>query len=305
MPDVSQVSRQETYSSNLVNINHKRSAQSFAAALDQAQSDAGSESSLGDSGFDTAQYLENKTDQLNQIRYQGVSWTVEATGLALARAGLTPEQHYQRYGIDEGLDDKAAAAGESASAMSEEARAGTVSGGSGYYGYKTQAGTGVPLIEYYNDQGELLTSGVMTPVEILKTSYEFGIDIEGLNGLADQMDAAGVAPGNGSTGVNLRALANREMGTRHDWTTDTHQHLKPDGTKKLQEAQMLARLYGIQGAQSDLLAYDKIGYSQTLTRNDELLDQWGQTHPFGYRNHSTLDFSWMIDPSQVSAFQKA
>jgi|GEM_PF-6707506 len=55
-------------------------------------------------GFNTAAYLKNKTDQLNQIKQDGRSnWTVEDTKMAIANAGMSPIEHYINYGLSEGV----------------------------------------------------------------------------------------------------------------------------------------------------------------------------------------------------------
>jgi hypothetical protein len=55
-------------------------------------------------GFNTVQYLYNKTEQVNLIGYQGrTDWTVQQVQQAIADAGMTPWEHYLRYGIAEGV----------------------------------------------------------------------------------------------------------------------------------------------------------------------------------------------------------
>ena len=55
-------------------------------------------------GFNTAAYLQNKTDQLNQIKQGGRSnWTVEDTKKAIAENGMSPLEHYINYGLSEGV----------------------------------------------------------------------------------------------------------------------------------------------------------------------------------------------------------
>lgn len=56
------------------------------------------------SGFDTAAYIANKADQLNAIGYQGRNdWTTGDVQDAFAREGLTPQEHYDKWGRDEGV----------------------------------------------------------------------------------------------------------------------------------------------------------------------------------------------------------
>lgn len=69
-----------------------------------AQSDfLSAQSEVGQAGFNEAKYMQNKVDQLNQIGFEGKSWDLASTYAAFDRAGLTPLEHYLRYGKDEGL----------------------------------------------------------------------------------------------------------------------------------------------------------------------------------------------------------
>jgi hypothetical protein len=69
-----------------------------------AQSDfLSAQSEVGQAGFNEAKYMQNKVDQLNQIGFEGKSWDLESTYAAFDRVGLTPLEHYLRYGKDEGL----------------------------------------------------------------------------------------------------------------------------------------------------------------------------------------------------------
>lgn len=51
--------------------------------------------------FDEERYLSNKTNALNAQTYQGKHWTVEDTATAIAEAGLSPWEHFARYGAFE------------------------------------------------------------------------------------------------------------------------------------------------------------------------------------------------------------
>ncbi|WP_277810694.1 hypothetical protein [Chromohalobacter canadensis] len=54
--------------------------------------------------FDADAYLKNKTEQLNVTNYQGrTDWTSGQTAQAFSDAGLTAQEHYDRYGADEGI----------------------------------------------------------------------------------------------------------------------------------------------------------------------------------------------------------
>jgi len=55
--------------------------------------------------FDTNNYLNNKALQLNQQQYGGKKdWTPEQARLHMLDSGMTPEEHYQKYGRAEGVD---------------------------------------------------------------------------------------------------------------------------------------------------------------------------------------------------------
>lgn len=81
-------------------------------------------------------------------------------------------------------------------------------------------------------QGQALRQIPMNAPDILRASRDFGLDPAHLRGLADQMDAQGIAylPGQrfaGSNhGVDLRSLASGGMGAAYDWSSDPLAHLK-------------------------------------------------------------------------------
>ncbi|WP_129138783.1 hypothetical protein [Modicisalibacter coralii] len=59
---------------------------------------------VGESGFNASAYLANKTAQVNASHQGGRGdWTVEQVLAAIEQAGMTPYEHYQRYGRDEGV----------------------------------------------------------------------------------------------------------------------------------------------------------------------------------------------------------
>ena len=67
---------------------------------------------------------------------------------------------------------------------------------------------------------------------LLKAARDFGFDTAPLAQLGEQLDALGVAyrPGqvyaNSDHGVDFKAMANGQLGTRYDWTQDANVHLK-------------------------------------------------------------------------------
>ncbi|WIX33292.1 hypothetical protein QO259_01140 [Salinicola sp. JS01] len=82
---------------DLVSLLPPSLADSLSAIFPEYATDVGS-------SFDAAAYLANKTAQVNAIGYAGRSdWTVEQVLAAIEQAGMTPYEHYQRYGRDEGV----------------------------------------------------------------------------------------------------------------------------------------------------------------------------------------------------------
>ncbi|MAF06176.1 tape measure protein [Herbaspirillum sp.] len=76
------------------------SLRSSVSALASAQDDA---ANAGSANASTS-YLEAKTQQLNRIEQGGRSnWTIDQTAQAIADAGLTLEEHYERYGQFENI----------------------------------------------------------------------------------------------------------------------------------------------------------------------------------------------------------
>ena len=87
---------------------------------------------------------------------------------------------------------------------------------------------------------------------LLKAARDFGFDIAPLAQLGEQLDALGVAyrPGqvyaNSDHGVDFKALADGQLGTRYDWTQDAQVHLKGESALlSLRANQALAVEMGI------------------------------------------------------------
>ena len=87
-----------------------KASQAAAMASQAAVSSGGGATGSGHpeidntAGFNAVQYLYNKTEQVNLIGYQGrTDWTVQQVQQAIADAGMTPWEHYLRYGIAEGV----------------------------------------------------------------------------------------------------------------------------------------------------------------------------------------------------------
>lgn len=86
-----------------------------------------------------------------------------------------------------------------------------------------------------DSKGALLRGVGMDAPSILRAAESFGLDLTQLNGLADQLDAAGIAyqPGklyaNSNAGVNLRDLAAGGLGSAYDWRQDTNASKKGAG----------------------------------------------------------------------------
>ena len=58
--------------------------------------------------FDPSTYLANKAAQLNRTAYQGrTDWNPDNTAAAIRDAGMTLEEHYQNWGVNEGVSGAA------------------------------------------------------------------------------------------------------------------------------------------------------------------------------------------------------
>jgi hypothetical protein len=60
--------------------------------------------SLYPTPFNIDAYMQNKVAQLNDIGYQGKTWDLASTLDAFREHGLTPQQHYEKYGQYEGVN---------------------------------------------------------------------------------------------------------------------------------------------------------------------------------------------------------
>lgn len=114
---------------------------------------------------------------------------------------------------------------------------------------------GIPQsVHYFDEQGELLTSSSFSAVQILKNANEFGISLTDLQGLGEQMDAAGVGyrpyelyPDTGSNhGIDFDNLIAGGLGTAYDWREDPLVGQKgASGQRRLEAARALAEELGI------------------------------------------------------------
>lgn len=97
--------------------------------------------------------------------------------------------------------------------------------------------TGATELALIDGDGNLLRKIGWNAPAILSAARDFGFDLQDLNGLADQLDAKGVAykphelyAGTGSDhGVDLRDLANGGLGSSYDWRVDPNAGLKGAG----------------------------------------------------------------------------
>lgn len=110
-----------------------------------------------------------------------------------------------------------------------------------------------------NSQGEALRQVPLSSPDILRNARDFGLDLNDLSALADQMDAKAIqyAPGSlhpGSDhGVDLRSLARGGLGSTYDWTSDPLAHLKGPGAQAAVAANaQMAREMGLSRTPLDL-----------------------------------------------------
>jgi len=125
---------------------------------------------------------------------------------------------------------------------------------SGRLGILLDKGVRPYAMVYFDDAGQKLTQTTFEPASILRKANEFGISLGDLNGLADQMDAKGVAykpyqlfQGTGSdAGIDLRDLATGGLGTAYDWRVDANVSQKAkSGADTLLANQILAQQLGV------------------------------------------------------------
>ena len=116
-------------------------------------------------------------------------------------------------------------------------------------------GQRIQAMRYYSAQGELLTSSGFYPQDILRQCDKFGIPLDGLKGLGQQLDAAGVAyrpyeqyAGTGCDhGIDFDNLIAGGLGSAYDWTVDPLVAYKgPSALQQLTDDQTLANKLGIQ-----------------------------------------------------------
>ena len=80
------------------------SLESAIFALAQAAGESAADAATPGGGGGGLSYIEAKTQQLNRIEQGGRSnWTIDQTAQAIADAGLTLEEHYERYGQFENI----------------------------------------------------------------------------------------------------------------------------------------------------------------------------------------------------------
>lgn len=115
---------------------------------------------------------------------------------------------------------------------------------------------GVPsAVIYFDESGNKLRASIFTAESILKYTDKFGIDLQDLAGLGEQLDAAGVGfrpyelyKGTGSDhGVDFNDLIAGGMGSAYDWTQDANvQEKGARGLAHLEAAQALASALGVE-----------------------------------------------------------
>lgn len=110
---------------------------------------------------------------------------------------------------------------------------------------------GVPYrVVYFDENGQTLTTSPFDAASILELSDKFGIDLNDLTGLGEQLDALDVGyrpyelyPGTGSDhGIDFADLIDGGLGTAYDWREDKNVALKGAGAQKdLEAARALAQ----------------------------------------------------------------
>ena len=109
-------------------------------------------------------------------------------------------------------------------------------------------------VSFFDESGRKIGSTVFNAPSMLRQMEKLGIDKEDLNGLADQLDAAGIKykpyemlqSAKSDRGIDLRDLASGGLGTAYDWRVDSNVALKGKGAAARQETYAaLADRWGI------------------------------------------------------------
>ncbi len=181
--------------------------------------------------------------------------TLLANQILAQQLGVTPSNVTRQAAAAASVDS----ASTNASAVVSPAPAWTVTNPqaditSGRLGILLDKGVRPYAMVYFDDAGQKLTQTTFEPATILRKATEFGIPLSDLHGLADQMDAKGVAykpyqlfQGTGSDGgIDLRDLATGGLGTAFDWRVDPNVSQKAkSGADTLLANQILAQQLGV------------------------------------------------------------
>ena len=116
-------------------------------------------------------------------------------------------------------------------------------------------GHGFPCrVNYFDEEGQLLTTSGFSAESILELTRKFDIPLSDLKGLGEQLDQLNIGyrpyelyPGTGSDhGIDFDDLINGGLGTAYDWRKDDLVHLKgPGAEKRLEESQQFAQTLGL------------------------------------------------------------
>ena len=212
----------------------------------------------GDSGQKSLTAAQELAEELGVERHDDV--TIDGGGNVLTTDAAATTDGDSAATTDVAASEEAGVAqtttaetdGETSAAAATEEKADIVSGRLGI-DYKD---LGVPYrVVYFDENGEQLTTSPFNAARILELTEKFGIDLNDLTGLGEQLDAAGVGyrpyelyPGTGSDhGIDFADLIDNGLGTAYDWREDANVALKGDsGQKSLTAAQELAERLGVE-----------------------------------------------------------
>lgn len=131
---------------------------------------------------------------------------------------------------------------------------------SGQLGIEMHAdGKRIQQVVYYDTAGQVLTKSAFYPQDILRNCDQFGIALNDLRGLGQQLDAAGIGyrpyaqyAGTGSNhGIDFDNLIAGGLGSAYDWTVDPLVQLKgPFAAAQLAQDQQMAEKLGIKHVRS-------------------------------------------------------
>lgn len=120
-------------------------------------------------------------------------------------------------------------------------------------------GKRIQQVVYYDTAGQVLTKSAFYPQDILRNCDQFGIALNDLRGLGQQLDTAGIgyrpyaqyAGTDSNHGIDFDNLIAGGLGSAYDWTVDPMVQLKgPFAAAQLAQDQQMAQKLGVKHVRS-------------------------------------------------------